>query len=467
MTQPPSDRLTKPLDRDVSYAARLGFEIRKRRQDKGLTLKALASMIGFSLQHLSEVERANAPMSGRFVAACDLALEAQGSLLALLEAVVCERAMQSKQQSVARQRSDGELADAEWEVLIEALQMTRYAGQQPSDAGEDVDLSRRSLLGAGVGAALGLDVTTAPASAQNIDPELVGHWMTLLKVLDQHRVMFGPHKVLDTVRKELDLIAKHRQLAHGELRTQLLRVEARWSALASWLAHDMGSASAGDYWAARAVRLAQEAGYQDMVAWMLMRESLMHQSQSAHRAPDPKRAITFAQAAGRTPGVRDQVRAICSLREAQAHALANDAASCERSLADAHTLLDRLNRADDPDQRDDLGGFGITRPSVLAAEARCWLRLQPSRAITMLEAALHIWPHNHVDGRGVHQARLATACAATNQPDRAATEGLKALDVARTTKSDVTVRELKRLDQRLAACDTAPAAEFREAFAAL
>jgi hypothetical protein len=85
----------------------------------------------------------------------------------------------------------------------------------------------------------------------------------------------------------------------------------------------------------------------------------------------------------------------------------------------------------------------------------------------MLEAALHIWPHNHVDGRGVHQARLATACAATNQPDRAAAEGLKALDIARTTKSDVTVRELKRLDRQLVRFDMPAVGEFREALAAL
>ncbi|MDQ3148918.1 MAG: helix-turn-helix domain-containing protein, partial [Chloroflexota bacterium] len=48
----------------------------------------------------------------------------------------------------------------------------RWVPQQSSEAGEDVDpLSRRSLLGAGAGAALGFGATTAPAAAREIDPE--------------------------------------------------------------------------------------------------------------------------------------------------------------------------------------------------------------------------------------------------------------------------------------------------------
>src|SRR4051812_11008890 len=77
--------------------------------------------------------------------------------------------------------------------------------------GEDVEpLSRRSLLGAGVGAALALDATTAPATAREIDPRLVEHWSTLMGVLDDHDASFGSHSVLPAVRRELDLIAEHR-----------------------------------------------------------------------------------------------------------------------------------------------------------------------------------------------------------------------------------------------------------------
>jgi transcriptional regulator with XRE-family HTH domain len=100
---PPSGKLP-----DASHAARLGAEIRTRRQAQGLTLKALATLIGFSPQHLSEVELAKTPVSGRFIAACDQALGARGTLVAQLPAVVCERALQRHDCGTAPRRMAGE-----------------------------------------------------------------------------------------------------------------------------------------------------------------------------------------------------------------------------------------------------------------------------------------------------------------------------------------------------------------------
>ena len=156
------------------------------------------------------------------------------------------------------------------------------------------------------------------------------------------------------------------------------------------------------------------------------------------------------------------MHALCKLRQAHGHALANDAAACERRLADAHEglLLDGAP-ATGEDPCDELAGRDLTAPYVLAAEARCWVTLRPRQAIPMLEEALRTWPHDRTRGRGVHRARLAA-----NEPDRAAAEGLEALEIARATRSHVTMRELRRLDRRLAGCDAPAAADFREALAA-
>jgi hypothetical protein len=85
----------------------------------------------------------------------------------------------------------------------------------------------------------------------------------------------------------------------------------------------------------------------------------------------------------------------------------------------------------------------------------------------MIEEVLRLWPLERQRGRGIHQAHLALACAAADEPDRAAAEGLKALDITQATKSDVTVRELRRLDRRLGSFDVPAAADFRERFATL
>ena len=327
------------------------------------------------------------------------------------------------------------------------------------EAGEYVDpLSRRSLFGAGVGAALGLNATTAPATAREINPELVSHWMHLMHLLGQHDGLCGAHAVLDAVRHELGIIGAHRGVAHGELRTELLRVEARWTGFASWLSDDAGDWHRRDAWAERAHRLAREAKYPNLAAYIHMRRSQW--------ATDSTDAITYAQAASATPNVSSRIRALCTLKEARGHALARDATACQTSIARARDLLDEA--ASEPrGPWDDLAGQDVTSPYVLADEARCWLHLEPNNAVDMFDDVLAHWPTDRTRGRGIHQAHLAVACATADEPERAAAEAIKAIDIARTTKSNVTVLELKRLDRQLAACDVPAAADFREAFATL
>jgi transcriptional regulator with XRE-family HTH domain len=326
-------------------------------------------------------------------------------------------------------------------------------------AGEDVEpISRRSLLGAGAGAALGLNATTAPAAARQIDPDLAVHWMKLLDLLDRHDAMCGPHDVLDNVCQEINLIAAHREVARGDLRTRLLRVEARWSYFASWLGYDIGDAVHRDYWSERVRRLAEEAKYPDLVAWVLMRRSRWAVEQR-----DAQQAIAFADAARRITGTSEHIRALCAMRLAQAHALAHNTDACERSLATAHDLLGHANPVDAPD----LCRLDVTSIWVMGDHARCWLRLQPRKAIPMFGEVLRLLPHERTRKRGVHQVHLAMACAAADEPERAAAEGMKALYVAQAIQSDLIVRRLKSLDRQLVAYDVPAVAEFREAVATL
>jgi hypothetical protein len=305
--------------------------------------------------------------------------------------------------------------------------------------------------------ALDLGATTRPTTAREIDPESVSRWVGLLDLLIRHDAMWGPHELVRAVSHEIAMIGEYRQLAHGELRTQLLREESRWSWFASWLAHDAGNARLSECWADRAVRLAREVGHRDMVSWVLT-----NRSQWAATRDDARQAITLASASDQTRGVSTYLRAICALRGAHGHALAGDAAACERRIADARRLLDRPDTADR-----ELGGHAATAPYVLADEARCWQRLRPHKAIITYEDALRVWPRDSTRGRGIHQAGLALACANADEPERAAFEGLKALDIARSTRSTIIMRRLKQLDHQLAACDVPAAADFREAIATL
>jgi len=297
--------------------------------------------------------------------------------------------------------------------------------------------NRRGLLGVSATAALGLGVAAgAPAAARDTDPELPAHWTQLLSLLGCHDAMYGPREVLDTVRHELRLIADHRQVARRKLQTELMCVESRWAQFAAWLSNDSGQVRSRNAWADHALQLAREADYRDMIAFIRLR-----QSQWAAQDVDARRAIALAEAALRVPGTSAQTRARCALRAAFGHALANDAAACERHLARGEDLMGRADCLRVPPWV----GRATIRSHVRPDEARCWLWMRPSKAIALYENVLRDWPRERVRDHGLHQARLAVACAQAGELDRAEAEGRKALATTRTTGSAGATRELKRL----------------------
>ncbi len=98
----PRGRPPKQVDASVSCAARLGAEIRACRVAHNLTLQTLASRIGYTHQHLSEVELAHASASEAFVAACDQALDAHGRLVALYAPVRVEQLVERENRATSR-----------------------------------------------------------------------------------------------------------------------------------------------------------------------------------------------------------------------------------------------------------------------------------------------------------------------------------------------------------------------------
>jgi len=362
---------------------------------------------------LSTLEHGSTGATTAMTAAIDEALNAQGALLNLVPAAIAERLLAADARATRRRYDE-----------------------------DDVDpCNRRDLLDAAAGVALGANALGpgAPAAAREVDPELPAHWTSLLRLLGRHDELFGPREVLDTVQRELRLIAEHRQIARGELRTALMRVESRWADLAAWLSEDSGQSRARDTWANRALRLAQEAGYSDMAAFARGRQS--------ERASDGRRAAALAEDALRVRGASAQTRAWCLRQAALGHAIAGDASACERRLAEAHSLLD-----DESPAPPWAGEYRVAHAGTVAAEARCWAVLRdPAKAIGFYEDALRDWPRGEARDGGLHRARMALACAAAGELDRAQAEGKRALAIAKQTKSATATGELRRLGAALRA----------------
>lgn len=427
--QPRRGRPPNPVDPKASHAARLGAELRTKRNAEGLTLEALGDLTGYTPQYVSEVERGKAAPAPPFVAACDRALEMGGALERLLPAAIQEREQKRQDRAAARRARKQALA------FCDATH-SEVAGD------EDVEpTSRRELLDTAAAAAVSgmAGVAAAPAAAHDIDPELPAHWAEMLRLLGRHVEMFGPRGVIDIVRREARILAAYRDVARGELRTALMRVESRWAAFAAWLSEDTGDAASADAWGDHALHLAREARYPDMVAFARAR-----QSRSVGER-DARRAVELAAAGMGVRGASAQTQAWCARLAALGHARLGDTAACERTLANAYALLEDTDSPAPPWS----SGYRVTVAGTRGDEAACMSHLRPHKAITLYERALQDWGRTEVLHGGLYRSRLAVVCAIAGDRDRAEAEGRRAHAIARATQSKSIERELRRLNTLL------------------
>ncbi len=77
----------KVLDPTTSPVAFFGFELRRYRQEAGLSQEKLAKLIGYSLGTVSMVETGKRPPTEDFVRRCDEALGAGGALIRIKEMI--------------------------------------------------------------------------------------------------------------------------------------------------------------------------------------------------------------------------------------------------------------------------------------------------------------------------------------------------------------------------------------------
>jgi hypothetical protein len=305
--------------------------------------------------------------------------------------------------------------------------------------------------------------TVAETTPAHVDPELALHWLRMLTVLTGSHNLFGPRQIHDAVCRESAIIRRYREDAHGEIKTALFAVEARWAEFASWTGDNAGDRQGAAHWLERGLALARHAGDRGLVAYALMR-----QAQQAADRLDGRRAAALAGSAGSAAALTDRDRALCAVRQAQGHALAGDRTAAGTAIKTAYQLV---ARADEAAQDDDPATIGrhCVRGYVQAHEAYCELRLgHAASSALLMEATLGGWPSDYRQDESLFRAWLALAYAVDNRPDEAAAEGTRALTLACSSWSARTLRALAQLDTRLAThTGLAEASRFRTSYSLL
>ena len=292
-------RPPKQVDASVSCAARLGAEIRACRAAHDLTLHALASRIGYTPQHISEVELTRASASEAFVAACDRALDAQGRLLALYPAVRLE-------QVVARERRETSRRGA-------------LRSCQEVDA-----VRRRAFLG------LGLSVVLlgpeAAARATRDDWDRIAHaWSYEINTAPDRNALL-PGLAADLKR------------LHENGGPQ--RVVAQLSSYVAAIATSNADVPLARRWWRRARAAAVAAGDSHLYAFVTSRQAM----QGLYGAYSPRHVLVLADEALRATSAPCTGRMSAFAAKAQASAMLGRERSANDALASLEHTFERLPR---------------------------------------------------------------------------------------------------------------------------
>jgi len=389
----------------------LGAELRARRVAHALTLTGLASRIGYTAQHLSDVELAKSTASQSFVAAVDDALDAEGRLVALYPAVLIEQILERQKRASARR---------------EALRCPQEAD----------DVKRREFIGLGLAVVLLGPEAAAKASKDDWD-RIAEAWSCEISAAPDRNALL-PGLVADLKR------------LHASGGPQ--RVVAQLSSYAATIAITNGDTELARRWWRRARASAVAAGDSQLVAYITGRQAM----QALYGAYPPHHVVLLADEALRATNAPCTGRMNALGAKARALAMLGRQRSTSETLA---ALEHTFNRLPPEVTRDKLSSRGWAEERLHHARSYCAMYgISPAAGDVAREEALRLYSDASWLDRA--QIKLHRATSEADPHDAVAT----LTDLSDTQRSDRFVQTIAA--RVLAACEArkvAGVAELREA----
>ncbi len=269
-----------------------------------------------------------------------------------------------------------------------------------------------------------------------LDGSVVGYFRQQLNRSKADDGNAGPARALPLILGVLGAISQHVREVKPGVRCALLALAADGAEFAGWLYRDLQDPPSATYWYDRAMEWAQEAGDTAMQGYVLLKKSQM-----AYDLRDTCRVVTFAEAAQSGPWqFPPQVRAEVTQQQAFGMAMTGESLSkVEQKMDQARTLL--ISSSPDGEQPGPDGAY-FTSDTLLLRQATCYTEAgKPARAAALFADVIASGTLSRRDA-GFFRARRAAALALSGEPDEAAAIGLQAIQVARETSSERTLRVL-------------------------
>lgn len=295
---------------------------------------------------------------------------------------------------------------------------------------------------------------------RHLDGSVVGYFGRQLHRSKADDGKLGAARALPLVLGVLGAVSQHAREVKPEVRAALLSVGADGAEFAGWLYRDLQDHASATYWYDRAMEWAQAANDTAMQGYVLLKKSQM-----AYDERDALRVSTLAEAAQRGPWqLPATVRAEVTQQEALGLAMLGEPMSAvKRKIDEARELLENHSR---DSQGDELFGIYFTAETLSLRCATCYTEAgKPAQAAALFADVIAGTTLSRRDG-GFFRARRATALALSGEPDEAAKVGLQAMQIARETNSERTIRVLAEVAHVLTPWSSRPRPrELKEALA--
>jgi transcriptional regulator with XRE-family HTH domain len=283
-----------------------------------------------------------------------------------------------------------------------------------------------------------------------LDGSVVGYFRSQLDRSKADDGNLGPTKALPLVLGILGAISQHVREVKPDVRCALLSLGADGAEFAGWLYRDLQDPVSATYWYDRAMEWAQEAGDTATQGYVLLKKSQM-----AYDLRDAHRVVTFAEAAQGGPW-QFPCKVRTEVTQQQAFGLAmigEPLRAVEQKMDEARELL-ACATADD--EHPGPTGAYFTANTLLLRRATCYTEAgKPAKAAALFADVITSGGLSRRDA-GFFRARQAAALALSGEPDEAAAVGLQAVQVARETNSERTIRLLMEVLRTLAPWSARP-----------
>jgi transcriptional regulator with XRE-family HTH domain len=394
-----------------------------RRLRGGMSVRELARSAHLDAGHLSRIENGKRPPSPELAFALDQALDAGGTLVALL----------ADEPAPPWQLNGGLWRPEDSERLAAAV-----VAERPS-AENAVALAHQWLIAeppqvyeARVGRRIGRDLV-----------EQVEHRVQQLRLLDDHVGGADTHAM---VTAELDATAALlRDGAYTEdVGRRLLVAIGELCQLAGWTLSDAGRHDAAERVYLLGVRAAHAGG--DVAGAANNLSSLAYQMANVG---DPREAAILARSAyvGAKSAATATARALLGERVAWAAARTGEAADAERALGGVEADYEHRQPDDDPEWT-----YWLDEAEVEIMAGRVWTQLaRPLRAVPILERATAGYGDDTGRETSLYLTWLAESLLQANEVERAADAATRALRLSRNASSARAVDRVGEVRRQLAA----------------